>query len=71
MRLHLTRPAAGNAVAARLDHLTYLGAETRLALRTPSGSDLTLLMPTADLPDGLETGTPVWAGWPETRGFLL
>jgi ABC-type sugar transport system ATPase subunit len=35
MRLHLSRPAAGNAVAARLGQMTYLGAETRLALRTP------------------------------------
>lgn len=71
MRLYMSQPAAGNAVAARLDHLTYLGAETRLALRTPGGTDLTLLLPTAELPAGLEPGTPVWAGWPETRGFLL
>ncbi len=71
MRLHLSRPDSGNAVAARLDHLTYLGAETRLALRTPGGAGLTLILPTADLPAGLEPGAPVWAGWPETRGFLL
>jgi putative spermidine/putrescine transport system ATP-binding protein len=71
MRLHLTRPDGGNAVAARLDHLTYLGAETRLALSTPGGSDLTMTVPTAELPPGLEPGAEVWAGWPETRGFLL
>jgi len=71
MKLHLSRPETGNAVAARLDHTTYLGAETRLALRTPGGADLTLLLPTAELPAGLESGTPVWAGWSETRGFLL
>jgi putative spermidine/putrescine transport system ATP-binding protein len=71
MRLHLVPPATGNAVAARLDHLTYLGAETRLALRSPGGAALTLVMPTAELPPGLEHGAAVWAGWPETRGFLL
>jgi len=71
MRLHLTRPDAVNAVASRLNHLIYLGAQTRLALRTPGGLDLTLLLPTAELPAGLEPGTPVWATWPETRGYLL
>lgn len=71
MQLHLSAPDSGNSVAARLDHLTYLGAETRLALRTPGGAGLTLLLPTAALPAGLEPGMPVWAGWPETRGFLL
>ncbi|MFO1174998.1 MAG: ABC transporter ATP-binding protein [Paracoccaceae bacterium] len=71
MRLHLAPPETGNAVTARLDHMTYLGAETRLALRTPGGTDLTLLLPTAELPAGLESGATVWAGWPETRGFLL
>lgn len=71
MRLHMTRPETGNAVAARLDHLTYLGAETRLGLRTQGGTELTLLLPTAELPAGLEPGMSVWAGWPETRGFLL
>ncbi len=71
MRLHLARPDSGNAVAARLDHLTYLGSETRLALRSAGGAELTLTLPTADLPAGLEPGLSVWAGWPETRGFLL
>ncbi len=71
MRLHLARPDSGNAVAARIDHLTYLGAETRLALRTSGGANLTLLMPTAELPPALEPGTAVWAGWSESRGFLL
>lgn len=71
MRLHPDRPGSGNAIAARLDHLTYLGAETRLSLRTPGGTDLTLILPTAELPAGLEPGASLWAGWPETRGFLL
>lgn len=71
MRLHLTRPADGNAVAARLDHLVYLGSDTRLALQSASGIDLTLILPTADLPAGLEPGLAVWASWPEARGFLL
>ena len=71
IRLHLSRPDAGNSVAARIDHLTYLGAETRLALCTPGGAGLTLILPTAELPSGIGPGTPVWAVWSETRGFLL
>jgi len=71
MRLHMTAPASGNSVAARLDHLVYLGAETRLALRSPGGTDLTMTLPTAELPAALEPGTTVWAAWPEDRGFLL
>lgn len=71
MKLHLTAPASGNSVAARLDRMTYLGAETRLALRTQGGTELTMLLPTGKLPAGLEPGLSVWASWPETRGFLL
>lgn len=71
MRLHQQPPETGNVVAARLDHMTYLGAETRLLLRTPGGTDLTMILPTAELPAGLEVGAPLWAGWSEARGFFL
>jgi putative spermidine/putrescine transport system ATP-binding protein len=71
MRLHMHRPAAGNAIGATLRDLVYLGAETRLGMRTRGGADLTLILPTADLPDSLMPGAEVWAGWPETRGLVL
>jgi putative spermidine/putrescine transport system ATP-binding protein len=71
MRLHLAPPGDCNAIGASLRDLVYLGAETRLGLRTAGGTDLTLLLPTADLPEGLAPGTSVWATWPETRGLLL
>ncbi len=71
MGLSLTDPAEGNAVAARLTDLTYLGAETRLSLETASGRALVLHRPTADLPEGLTPGAAVWATWAPSRGFLL
>lgn len=71
MRLGLTEPQSGNAVAATLREITYLGAGTRLALTTAQGVPLVLHQPTAELPEGLAPGATVWASWSPTRGFLL
>ncbi len=71
MRLSLSEPRDGNAVAAALADVTYLGAETRLSLQTPGGVSLVLSQPTAELPEGLAPGAAVWATWPASRGFLL
>ncbi len=71
MTLHRDRPEGGNAIAGRLEDLTYLGADTRLSLRTKGGVPLILHMPTATLPDGLAPGAEVWAGWPPERGLYL
>ena len=71
MGLSLVDPTSGNAVAARLTDLTYLGAETRLSLHTAAGKPLILHRPTADLPEGLAPGAAVWATWDPARGFLL
>jgi putative spermidine/putrescine transport system ATP-binding protein len=71
MALQVTRPETGNALAARVADLTYLGAETRLALRTATGVALTLSVPTATLPTGLHPGSEVWATWSEDSGFFL
>ncbi|MCC5970703.1 MAG: ABC transporter ATP-binding protein [Pararhodobacter sp.] len=71
MRIALEAPASGNAVAARLRDLTYLGGVTRLNLRTEGGAELVLSVPTADLADGLTPGTEIWATWSSERAFML
>ncbi|MBN8631380.1 MAG: ABC transporter ATP-binding protein [Rhodobacterales bacterium] len=71
MGLSIAEPPGGNAVAARLTDLTYLGAETRLNLLTAGGVPLVLHHPTSTLPDGLAPGATVWAGWAPAHGLLL
>ena len=71
MRLEPRRPAAGNAVPVRVRGTTYLGAETRLALRTPRGTPLTISRPTASLPERLTPDTELWAAWSEGDAFFL
>lgn len=71
MGLSLAEPADGNALPARLNDLTYLGAETRLSLFTRGGVPVVLHLPTADLPESLSPGAEVWATWAPARGFIL
>lgn len=71
MALHTAEPVGDNAIRARVADLTYLGADTRLALRTKGDVPLILSVPTATLPPGLTPGTEVWAGWSEAQGFFL
>ena len=58
-----------NAIAAVVHDATYLGATTRLSLRTAGGAALTLTVPTRPGPD--MTGAPVWLGWAAEHGVLL
>ena len=71
MQLSLTEPGGGNAVAAVLDDITYLGAETRLSLRSAGGVPLVLHQQTARLPESIAPGSAVWATWAAADGFLL
>ena len=71
MSLCLSQPANGNAVAATLRDITYLGAESQLSLETIGGQPLTLSLSTAALPPGLAPGAKVWAAWPPDRGIFL
>ncbi|MBS0573016.1 MAG: ABC transporter ATP-binding protein [Proteobacteria bacterium] len=71
MALALAQPEDGNAVAATLNDLTYLGAETRLSLVTSGGVPIVLHQQTSDLPAGLAPGASVWATWAPGHGFLL
>ncbi len=70
----LTEPPDGreegaNAIAAIVQDATYLGATTRLSLRTAGGTALTLTVPTR--PGAERAGAPVWLGWPADHGVLL
>jgi putative spermidine/putrescine transport system ATP-binding protein len=71
MTLALTLPSGGNAIGARLQDLTYMGADTRLDLMTRGRVPLTLSLPTAILPQGLEIGSQVWASWGPENGFFI
>jgi putative spermidine/putrescine transport system ATP-binding protein len=71
MRLVLDEPDGGNALAASLADITYLGAETRLSLATRGGIPLVLRLPTVDVPEGLAPGDEVWATWDAKDGLLL
>ena len=68
VRLLARPPDAGNAVAATVSLATYLGATTRLALRTAGGTELTLTLPTHD---AAAAGEAVWLGWSADQGVLL
>ena len=71
MTLALDAPGGGQALPARLQDLTYLGADTRLSLRSAGGLALVLRQPTAALPEGLAPGREVWLSWGAGRGFML
>ena len=71
MTLNAAPPPNGNAIRAKLRELTYLGAETRLSLKTAGGVTISLSHPTATLPGDLSTGAQVWASWPADKGFFL
>jgi len=71
MRLSLADPGGGNAVAARITDLTYLGAQTRLSLRSAGGAALVLTRPTAELDPGLAPGAGVWLHWAPEHAILL
>ncbi|MGB7240768.1 MAG: ABC transporter ATP-binding protein [Sulfitobacter sp.] len=71
MHLATAQPTGGNAIAATVCDLTYLGAQTRLGLKTRNGTELILSQSTADLPEGFGPGAQVWAGWSEENGILL
>lgn len=71
MVLHDQAPADGNMLQATIGEVTYLGAETRFALKTPGGIDLVLQMPTREVTAAFQPGRTIWAGWPANQGFFL
>jgi putative spermidine/putrescine transport system ATP-binding protein len=71
MTLHSAAPPGGNAVKAALVDVTYLGAESQLALKTLGGVSLTLSRPTASLPESLAPGADLWVGWSQDQGIFL
>ncbi|MFK7870912.1 MAG: ABC transporter ATP-binding protein [Roseobacter sp.] len=71
MQITPTPPNDGNAIPARIDEMTYLGAETKLSLVTASGTALTLNAPAPDMSPPLHASRDVWVTWPEERGVFL
>ncbi len=71
MALHAGALPDRNSIPATLVDLTYQGAETQLALKTPGGVGLTLSQPTAALPGSLAPGAQVWVTWFADRGIFL
>jgi putative spermidine/putrescine transport system ATP-binding protein len=71
MVLTREQPGDRNALAADIEDVTYLGASTRFALRTPGGKSLALEMPTREAGSDFEKGKRVWASWEPDQGFFL
>ncbi len=71
MQVARSQPTEGNAVAAIVTDLTYLGAETRVSVQTPGGQPLTLNMTTCLMSDDIFTGAGIWVTWPEASGVFL
>ena len=68
-----TRPPErdANALQARIESATYLGGTTRLKLRTPGGTSLTLSLASGGAAPFLAGGGELWITWPAEQGFLL
>ncbi len=71
MRVAGAAPDRGNAIAARITDVTYMGAETRLSLVTDKGLILTLNASADSQAEHLQTERQVWVTWPEARGVFL
>jgi putative spermidine/putrescine transport system ATP-binding protein len=71
MVLSSAEPVDCNALAADIEDVTYLGAATRFALKTPGGKGLTLEMPTRETGPDFAKGKRVWASWAPDQGFFL
>lgn len=71
IRLLPALPAEGNAVGATVEEVVYLGAETRLLLRTAGGAALAVTRPTAGAEPLPEKGAAVFATWAEDRGLFV
>ena len=71
MKLSKAEPKADNKITVFLNDLTYKGAETRIQLKSKNGTDVTLSMPTAELPKAMSAGQEFWVHWKQENGFFL
>ena len=71
MTIFYGEPPAENALRATIETITYLGAETRLSLKTAGGVPLVMQMPSSEAGPEIACGNSVWAGWPVDQGFFL
>jgi putative spermidine/putrescine transport system ATP-binding protein len=63
--------AEANALRVAIEATTYLGGTTRLKVRTPGGTGLTLSLKSAAASPILACGGEIWINWPAEQGFLL
>lgn len=71
MQITQSAPESGNSLKLRVVDITYLGAQSRLALESDGGTPLSLTTFTATLPGTIAPGSQLCVAWPEERGFFL
>ncbi|KXF77021.1 spermidine/putrescine ABC transporter [Paramesorhizobium deserti] len=70
MHLTETPPAGCNAITCCVEGTTYLGALTKYHLKTKTGTQIAVSMPTAAM-SSFHPQKDVWVSWPTREGFLL
>jgi putative spermidine/putrescine transport system ATP-binding protein len=71
MSLSASASETQNSVLATVQNITYLGGESRIALKSDKGTPINIRMPTREMRAEFETGRPVWATWSPDQGFFL
>jgi len=71
MQITPVAPASGNSLKVHVVDITYLGAQSRLALESDGGTALSLTTSTATLPGTISPGSQLCVAWPVERGFFL
>ncbi|MEE4188079.1 MAG: ABC transporter ATP-binding protein [Roseobacter sp.] len=61
----------GNSISARIEEVTYLGADIKLALVTGGGTSLTLNTSALDASPAMQSGSNIWLSWPKDRGVFV
>ena len=71
MSLELKADASRNCLPNRVIDLVYMGAQTRLLLKTRGGTNVSLDVPTTQLPDGMTPEQQVWVTWDARDSLVL
>lgn len=71
MQIAAMRPDTGNAIAAKITEVTYMGADTRVDLVTATGQLLCLNITASQMSPHVSPDRDVWVTWPCDRGVFL